>query len=98
MSKGLLTKIGMSAKCHGCLGIILLKYSLKKEDLDIHCLMLLGAYQILHSNVAVHASIFETVNVTNELNKSWAKKLVNAILREINRQVKTNSAKNQRFC
>jgi 16S rRNA (cytosine967-C5)-methyltransferase len=24
--------------------------------------------------------------VTNELNKSWAKKLVNAILREINRQ------------
>jgi 16S rRNA (cytosine967-C5)-methyltransferase len=64
----------------------LLKHSLKKEDLDIHCLMLLGAYQILHSNVAVHASIFETVNVTNELNKSWAKKLVNAILREINRQ------------
>jgi 16S rRNA (cytosine967-C5)-methyltransferase len=36
--------------------------------------------------VAVHASIFETVNVTNELNKSWAKKLVNAILWEINRQ------------
>ncbi|OIR25258.1 16S rRNA (cytosine(967)-C(5))-methyltransferase RsmB [Bathymodiolus thermophilus thioautotrophic gill symbiont] len=64
----------------------LLKHSLKKEDLDIHCLMLLGAYQILHSNVAAHASIFETVNVTNELDKPWAKKLVNAILREIDRQ------------
>ncbi|MDC9715271.1 MAG: 16S rRNA (cytosine(967)-C(5))-methyltransferase RsmB [Gammaproteobacteria bacterium] len=64
----------------------LLKHSLKKEDLDIHCLMLLGAYQILHSNVATHASIFETVNAVNELNKPWAKPLVNAILREIDRQ------------
>lgn len=64
----------------------LLKYSLKKEDSDIHCLILLGAYQILYSNVATHASIFETVNIANKLNKAWAKKLVNAILREINRQ------------
>ncbi len=64
----------------------LLERSLKKEDLDIHCLMLLGAYQILHSNVAIHASIFETVNVVNELNKPWSKKIVNAILREVSRQ------------
>lgn len=63
----------------------LLKHSLKKEDLDIHCLMLLGAYQLLHSNVATHASIFETVNVVNTLNKPWAKSLVNAILRQIDR-------------
>jgi len=63
----------------------LLKHSLKKEDLDIHCLMLLGAYQLLHSKVATHASIFETVNVVNALNKPWAKGLVNAILRQIDR-------------
>jgi 16S rRNA (cytosine967-C5)-methyltransferase len=63
----------------------LLEHSLKKEDLDIHCLMLLGAYQILHSNVASHASIFETVNVAVDLNKDWAKGLVNAILRQIDR-------------
>jgi hypothetical protein len=41
----------------------LLKHSLEKQDLDIHCLMLLGAYQILYSNIAQHASIYETVNI-----------------------------------
>ena len=64
----------------------LLKHPIDKENLDIHCLMLLGAYQILHSNVAPHAIIFETVNVVNDLNKPWAKGLVNAILREVDRQ------------
>ncbi len=63
----------------------LLKHSLKKEDLDIHCLILLGAYQILHSNIAAHASIFETVDVANTIDKPWAKGLVNAILRQIDR-------------
>ena len=63
----------------------LLKHSLKKEDLDIHCLILLGAYQILHSNIAAHASIFETVDVTNTIDKPLAQGLVNAILRQIDR-------------
>jgi 16S rRNA (cytosine967-C5)-methyltransferase len=63
----------------------LLNHSLDKEDLDVHCLMLLGAYQILYSKVAIHASIYETVNVLNTLDKAWAKGLVNAILRQIDR-------------
>lgn len=63
----------------------LLNHSLEKEDLDIHCLMLLGAYQILYSKIAIHASIFETVNVLNVIDKTWAKGLVNAILRQIDR-------------
>lgn len=67
----------------------LLDHSLDKEDLDIHCLMLLGAYQILYSKVAIHASIFETVDVANTLNKSWAKGLINAILRQIDRDKET---------
>jgi 16S rRNA (cytosine967-C5)-methyltransferase len=57
----------------------LLKHSLEKQDLDIHCLMLLGAYQILYSNIAQHASIYETVNIADGLDKPWAKKLVNAL-------------------
>ncbi|ABL01997.1 16S rRNA m(5)C-967 methyltransferase [Candidatus Ruthia magnifica str. Cm (Calyptogena magnifica)] len=65
-----------------------LKHSFKKEDLDVHCLMLLGAYQLLYSKIAIHASIFETVNVVNALNKPWAKALVNAILRKIDRDKK----------
>ena len=66
-----------------------LKHSLNKQDLNIHCLMLLGAYQLLHSNVASHASIFETVNIANTLNKPWAKPLINAILRAIDREKDT---------
>ncbi|RUA05832.1 MAG: 16S rRNA (cytosine(967)-C(5))-methyltransferase RsmB, partial [Gammaproteobacteria bacterium] len=62
-----------------------LNHSLEKEDLDIHCLMLLGAYQILHSNIAEHASIFETVNVAEVIGQPWAKPLVNAILRQVQR-------------
>ncbi len=64
----------------------LLNHPIKKQDLDIHCLMLLGAYQLLYSNVATHAAIFETVNVLDEIEKPWAKSLVNAILRQIDRQ------------
>lgn len=67
----------------------LLNHSLEKEDLDIHCLMLLGAYQILYSKVAIHASIFETVDTLNYLDKAWAKGLVNAILRQIDRDQET---------
>ncbi len=62
-----------------------LKHSLEKEDLNIHCLMILGAYQILHSNIAEHASIFETVNIAETIGQPWAKPLVNAILRQIQR-------------
>jgi 16S rRNA (cytosine967-C5)-methyltransferase len=34
---------------------------------------------------AQHASIYETVNIADGLDKPWAKKLVNAILRQIQR-------------
>ena len=58
---------------------------LKKEDLDIHCLLLLGAYQLIYTETPTHAVIFETVEVCELLDKPWAKKLVNAILRQIER-------------
>jgi 16S rRNA (cytosine967-C5)-methyltransferase len=67
----------------------LLKHPIEKDNLDVHCLLLLGAYQLLYSNVATHAAIFETVNVVHDINKPWAKGLVNAILREIDRQKET---------
>ncbi len=63
----------------------LLNKSLNKEDLDIHCLMLIGAFQLLYSNTPKHAAIFETVEITKQIDKPWAKNLVNAILREIDR-------------
>jgi len=63
----------------------LLKKPLDKKHIDIHCLILLGANQILFSNIPSHAAIFETVDIVNILDKSWAKGLVNALLREIDR-------------
>ncbi|KAA0445892.1 MAG: 16S rRNA (cytosine(967)-C(5))-methyltransferase RsmB [Candidatus Thioglobus sp.] len=66
-----------------------LKRPLSKQDLDIHCLMLLGAYQILHSEIKEYASIFETVNSAEDLGKDWAKPLINAILRQIQRDKKS---------
>lgn len=67
----------------------LLKHPLKKEDLDIHCLLLLGAYQLLHAHTPAHAVIFETVEVGSLLDKPWSKKLINAILRKIEREHQT---------
>ena len=67
----------------------LLKSPIERKHLDIHCLILLGANQILYSNIPSHAAIFETVEVANILDKSWAKGLVNAILREIDRKQDT---------
>ncbi|MBE8190253.1 MAG: 16S rRNA (cytosine(967)-C(5))-methyltransferase RsmB [Candidatus Thioglobus sp.] len=74
----------------------LLKHPLPKENLDIHCLILLGAYQILHTKTPSHASIFETVKLTEKLQKSWAKGLVNAVLRQVLRE-KNNLLKQNHY-
>ncbi|MCF6235414.1 MAG: 16S rRNA (cytosine(967)-C(5))-methyltransferase RsmB [Gammaproteobacteria bacterium] len=58
---------------------------LKKKDVDIQCLLLLGLYQLIYMRVPKHAAVSETVAVTNALNKSWAKGLVNAVLRNYQR-------------
>jgi 16S rRNA (cytosine967-C5)-methyltransferase len=52
---------------------------------EVSWVLVLGAYQILYSNIAQHASIYETVDIADGLDKPWAKKLVNAILRQIQR-------------
>ncbi len=59
---------------------------LEKKNLDLHCLLLLGAYQLLHSNTPTHAAINETVAVADKIDKSWAKGFINAILRGIDRE------------
>ena len=62
-----------------------LKRPLEKKNLDIHCLLILGAYQIIHSDTPIHAAINETVGIAEVIGKPWAKGFINAILREINR-------------
>lgn len=63
-----------------------LKKPLKAKDQDIKHLLLVGAYQLLHTQIAAHAAINESVSATKTLGRTWAKGLVNAILRNIQRQ------------
>jgi len=62
-----------------------LKRPLEKKNLDIHCLLILGAYQLIHSDTPIHAAINETVDVAENIGKPWAKGFINAILRDIDR-------------
>ena len=60
---------------------------LRKKDQDIHCLILIGVYQLLFMRMPDYALINESVATCDQLNKSWAKKLVNAVLRSVQREM-----------
>lgn len=59
---------------------------LKQRDGDIGMLILVGLYQLHHLDTPPHAAISETVEATVELDKAWAKPLVNAVLRRSQRE------------
>ena len=80
--------------CYGCLrsyprlqAIIgqLLAKPLKPKDQDLEILMALGLYQMLAMRIPEHAAVAETVNVTKKLGKTWARGVVNAVLRNFQR-------------
>ena len=58
---------------------------LKAKDTDVEALFYLGFYQLLYTRIAPHAAINETVNCAKKLNKPWAVKLLNAVLRRAQR-------------
>lgn len=58
---------------------------LRAKDSDIQALLLLGLYQLLHTRIPDHAALGETVEVTKVLQKPWATKLVNGVLRQFQR-------------
>ncbi len=64
----------------------LLSKQLKKKDKDVECLIRVGLYQIIYQKTPDHAAVGETVNALKGLKKPWAKKLVNAILRNYLRE------------
>jgi len=59
----------------------LLNKPLKKQDLDIKCLMICALYQLRELEVAEYAVINESVSAVKIFKKPWAKGLVNAVLR-----------------
>lgn len=58
-----------------------LKKTPRKKDSIIRFIILLGIYQIKHTDTPAHAVVSATVKCCDELNKKWAKGLVNACLR-----------------
>jgi len=64
----------------------LLQKPLKASDQDIGALLLVGLYQLLFSRIPPHAAIGETVGCAAALRKTWAKGLLNAVLRRAQRE------------
>lgn len=67
----------------------LISKPLKKKDQDIVLLILSGLYQLIEMRIPDHAAVSETVKITTSLKKPWAKNLVNAVLRNYQRQADT---------
>jgi 16S rRNA (cytosine967-C5)-methyltransferase len=63
----------------------LLSKSLKSKDSDIQALLLCGLYQLRAMRLPEHAALSETVNGCAALGKPWAKGLINASLRNYQR-------------
>lgn len=68
----------------------LLKKPFKSRDRDIQIILLLGLYQIRFMRVEDHAAVDESVKLLRSLNKSWAKGVVNAVLRSYLRQLEND--------
>ncbi|MFD1261564.1 16S rRNA (cytosine(967)-C(5))-methyltransferase RsmB [Entomomonas asaccharolytica] len=64
----------------------LLEKPLKNSDKDIEALLYIGLYQLLYMRTPAHAAINETVSCVTTLKKLWAKGLVNAVLRNCQRE------------
>ena len=64
----------------------LLHKPLRNKDKDIYALLLIGCYQLSYLRTPDHAAISATVSACQALQKVWAKKMVNGILREYQRR------------
>lgn len=63
----------------------LLKKPFRDKDRDLFHLLIVGAYQLKYTGIASYAIINESVNACVVLGKPWAKGLVNAVLRQLQR-------------
>lgn len=68
-----------------------LKKPPRKKDSIIRFIILLGIYQIKHTDTPEHAAVSATVKCCDQLDKKWSKALVNACLRGFLRQQEKSS-------
>ena len=69
----------------------LLKKPLRSKDLEIKALLVSGIYQLMNSQTPPYAVVHSSVSATEVLGRSWAKNLVNGVLRSFLRQQETLS-------
>ena len=65
----------------------LLERPLRSRDRDLHCLLLVGIYQLGFMRVPDYASVSESVEAAASLGKPWARSLLNATLRNFSRRL-----------
>jgi 16S rRNA (cytosine967-C5)-methyltransferase len=56
------------------------------RDAELHCLLLVGLYQLRSMRVPAHAAVSATVDAAIGMSKEWAKGMVNAVLRRYLRE------------
>ena len=66
-----------------CLLSTRLQKPLRARDRDIELILLLGLYQLLVMKTDAHAAVNETVELAQAQQKSWARGLINAVLRNL---------------
>ncbi|BAN68102.1 16S rRNA (cytosine(967)-C(5))-methyltransferase RsmB [endosymbiont of unidentified scaly snail isolate Monju] len=64
-----------------------LRKPLRARDREVQLLMLLGVYQLMHTRMPPHAAVASVVEATRRAGQSWAVKLVNGVLRGIQREL-----------
>lgn len=64
----------------------LLRKPFKDGDRDLEALLLVGLYQLFYTRIPAHAAIGETVGCVDKLKKTSAKGLLNAVLRNAQRE------------
>lgn len=63
-----------------------LQKPLREKDADVHALLLLGFYQLRYMRTPEHAAVSLTVDAARALQKEWAGRLLNGVLRQYLRQ------------
>lgn len=63
-----------------------MRRTLRRRDLDVLSLTVVGMYQLQHMRIAPHAAVSETVAACAIMGKSWATGLVNHLLRRALRE------------
>jgi 16S rRNA (cytosine967-C5)-methyltransferase len=88
--RGLLRELCYGTMRHhaqlNCMIKLLQNRAFKFRDIDIKALVLIGIYQLQHTRIPPHAAISESVEACRDLDKEWAGKVVNAILRRFQRE------------